>query len=47
MPKKIIKLQFTDEVPRQALSDYGVITQHDGLNAVMEIDKHELQRLSR
>ncbi|WP_342476824.1 ATP-binding cassette domain-containing protein [Paenibacillus sp. FSL H7-0350] len=45
--KKIIKLQFTDEVPRQALSDYGVITQHDGLNAVMEIDKHELQRLSK
>ncbi|WP_423805274.1 ABC transporter ATP-binding protein [Paenibacillus illinoisensis] len=45
--KKIIKLQFTDEVPRQALSDYGTITQHDGMNAVMEIDKHDLQRLSK
>ncbi|PZT52122.1 ABC transporter ATP-binding protein [Paenibacillus silvae] len=45
--KKIIKLQFTDEVPRQALSDYGTITQHDGINAVMEIDKHDLQRLSK
>ena len=45
--KKIIKLQFTDEVPRQALSDYGAITQHDGMNAVMEIDKHDLQRLSK
>nr|WP_253299341.1 ATP-binding cassette domain-containing protein [Paenibacillus barcinonensis] len=45
--KKIIKLQFTDEVPRQALSNYGTITQHDGMNAVMEIDKHDLQRLSK
>ncbi|OMF00997.1 multidrug ABC transporter ATP-binding protein [Paenibacillus amylolyticus] len=45
--KKIIKLQFTDEVPRQALSDYGAIMQHDGMNAVMEIDKHDLQRLSK
>ncbi|WP_270168438.1 ABC transporter ATP-binding protein [Paenibacillus sp. SYP-B4298] len=45
--KKIIKLQFTDEVPRQALSDYGDITHHDGMNAVMEIDKHDLQRLSK
>ncbi|WP_427179979.1 ABC transporter ATP-binding protein [Paenibacillus sp. TC-CSREp1] len=45
--KKIIKLQFTDEVPRQALSDYGTITQHDGMNAVMEIEKHDLQRLSK
>ncbi|TYP76809.1 ABC transporter ATP-binding protein [Paenibacillus methanolicus] len=45
--KKIIKLQFTDEVPRQALLDYGTIMQHDGMNAVMEIDKHDLQRLSK
>ncbi|QLG36911.1 ATP-binding cassette domain-containing protein [Paenibacillus sp. E222] len=45
--KKIIKLQFTDEVPRQALSDYGTITQHDGMNVVMEINKHDLQRLSK
>lgn len=45
--KKIIKLQFTDEVPRQALMDYGVINLHDGMNAVMEIDKHDLQRLSK
>ncbi|MBD3922231.1 ATP-binding cassette domain-containing protein [Paenibacillus sp. PR3] len=45
--KKIIKLQFTDEVPMQALIDYGVIIQHDGMNAVMEIDKHDLQRLSK
>lgn len=45
--KKIIKLQFTDEVPRQALIGFGAIMQHDGMNAVMEIDKHDLQRLSK
>ncbi|PWV99296.1 ABC-2 type transport system ATP-binding protein [Paenibacillus cellulosilyticus] len=45
--KKIIKLQFTDEVPMQALIDYGAIIQYDGMNAVMEIDKNDLQRLSK
>ncbi|WP_127529568.1 ABC transporter ATP-binding protein [Paenibacillus kobensis] len=45
--KKIIKLHFTDEVPRQALTDYGAIMEHDGMNAVMEVDKHDLQRLSK
>lgn len=45
--KKIIKLQFTDEVPMSALTDYGAIMEHDGMNAVMEVDKQDLKRISK
>nr|WP_246428012.1 ATP-binding cassette domain-containing protein [Paenibacillus phyllosphaerae] len=45
--KKIIKLQFTDEVPRQALAGFGEVLEHDGMNAVLEIDKQDLQRYSK
>ena len=47
MPKKIIKLQFTDEVPMSALIGYGAILEHEGMNAVLEVDKQDLQRISR
>lgn len=45
--KKIIKLQFTDEVAIAALADFGEIKQHDGMNAVLEIDKQDLQLYSK
>jgi ABC-2 type transport system ATP-binding protein len=45
--KKIIKLQFTDEVPMKALIGFGAIMEHDGMNAVLEIDKQDLQKLSK
>jgi ABC-2 type transport system ATP-binding protein len=45
--KKIIKLQFTDEVPMNELIGYGAILEHDGMNAVLEIDKQDLKQLSK
>ncbi|WP_128658687.1 ABC transporter ATP-binding protein [Paenibacillus sp. 598K] len=45
--KKIIKLQFTDEVQREALLGFGEIRKHDGASAVLEVDKRELQRYSK
>lgn len=45
--KKIIKLQFTDDVAREALTGFGEIKQHDGLNAVLEIDKQDLKLYSK
>ena len=30
-----------------ALIDYGAIMEHDGMNAVMEVDKQDLQRISK
>lgn len=45
--KKIIKLQFTDEVAKEALAGFGVIKSFDGMQAVVEIEKDELQWHSR
>ncbi|MCL1823891.1 MAG: ABC transporter ATP-binding protein [Oscillospiraceae bacterium] len=44
---KLIKVQFTEKVPKSDIEKFGVIKEYDGVSAVIEADKNGLKECSK
>lgn len=44
--KKIIKIQFSEMVEKQILNAYGNIVEYDGFNAIIEVEKDNINTIS-
>jgi ABC-2 type transport system ATP-binding protein len=44
--KKIIKIQLSEKVEREALGRFGAVKEYDGFNAVIEADRQEIRNIS-